>query len=204
MIIEKRKRKDHSVQKKQPVPADYTRMVQSVLEKNFDQELTTLNSLLEGPYFSVHGNIFLDEIVLSVSLLFKDKMNATTIHTSIDYDPHASRPTAEDLLSICLDASGALLQVLFEIKHRKAILDASLSSFEDIPFEWTETEMNKKKIFVRVDRTHPEIEKKTEEWLSQNDPQYQEELQKLEEEQMEAIEAELEKGKFDSGDGNVH
>ena len=93
--------------------------------------------------------------------------------SSADFDPKASQPTAEDVLSTCLDAMGMLFESLLSggsKKNEEALLADSLGSFEKIPMEWTELEVQKRRIFIRFDRSNPKLDHLATDWLKKNDP----------------------------------
>ncbi|MEK6704444.1 MAG: hypothetical protein AABZ06_01520, partial [Bdellovibrionota bacterium] len=110
--MEKRKPINQSISKPplpSKLPPDYLKMVADVFEKNFDHGLKEYSSQKATPsHFETHGEIYPDEIIISVSLVAKGHLAATTIYASSDFDPKASAPSAEDLLSSCVDAIGSV------------------------------------------------------------------------------------------------
>jgi hypothetical protein len=52
----------------------------------------------------------------------------------------------------------------------------SLAALTDIPFEWTEAKLGKRKVYMKVDKANPTLEKLTDEWLSKNDPEHEQRL----------------------------
>src|SRR5258708_38683376 len=96
------RRKQNAI-KSSPIPPDYSKMVAEVFATNFDQALKELTKLKRGLVrFEVSGAIFADEVVLSVSLLIGAELAATTVYASVDYDPVASVPQIQELLSACV------------------------------------------------------------------------------------------------------
>lgn len=188
-MIEKRKRpliknrgKDHvapaPTPKSSPLPKDFLKMIIDVLNKTFHNGLQELAQSKKNPEFVVEGAIFPDEICLSAALVFENQLSATAVHASVDFDPKASAPTAEDLIGVCVDAVGGFFATLFD-PQRKDLMEQvffgeSLSGIDGVPYEWTETKINKRKIFLRVDRANLRVDAMTDDWLKKNDPDYEE------------------------------
>lgn len=156
------------------LPQDYLKMVTEVFTTNFDAGLKALAKVAEGkPYFKVSGQVFVNEVVLCISLMQKGQMAATSVYASVDFDPKASSPTVQDLLSSCVDAAGSVFSYFFAPEHPERIAQvaqSSLAAFEDIPFEWTSVEVDRHKIFLKVDKANPELDQMADDWLRQNDP----------------------------------
>lgn len=169
-----------------PLPLDFTRSVGDIFTGNFTDGLRNLTDLAEGEVsFAAHGAIFSDEILLSVSLIIEGRIPATTVYCSLDFDPKASSPKAEDLLAIGVDAIGGFFDPYLnsdDPAKLDQLLSGTLSAMEEVPFEWTQIEFDKKRIWIRVDKTNPMLEKMTDDWLSKNDPLFSEEEDELEEE----------------------
>lgn len=185
--MEKRK---ESIGRSSPLPSDYLKMVKEVFETNFETGLQALSRLTGNEaWFQASGEVYLEEIVLAISLFQKDRLAATTIYASCDFDPKANSPTLEDLLSHCVDAIGGLLGQLLDstqTEKLEAIADDSLSALEDVPFQWTSVDVNKRRVFIKIDKTNPDLEKAADEWLRKNDPQYRA-REKLEEKETEDL-----------------
>lgn len=190
-MIEKRKLPDNqpiAAIKSTHLPEDYLKMVNEVFSNNFEEGLKVYEQIKEGPYFHSDGGIFSDEIVLSVSLLHKDQMIGTSVHGSIDFDPTASSPTAEELLGAAVDAIGSVYSELLDPSQGETlrqVAEGSLASLENIPFTWTEMKLNKKTAYLKVDKANPKLERMTDDWLKENDPDFQ---KRLDEEQKETEE----------------
>jgi hypothetical protein len=157
------------------LPQDYTKMLQDVLSANFAHELEAFK-MTSPPEFRASGEIYSDEVVLHLSLLETGKLAATTVHASSDFDPKASSPTVEDLLAICVDAAGDLFSALFQLQPdaegTPAILSSSLASLGAAPLAWTEVEVQKRKLFVKVDKSNPVLDQAADDWLAKNDPEF--------------------------------
>ena len=171
------------------IPVDYRKMVEETLRNHFDDTLALLEKQHRVKFsWHVEGRIFSDEVVLAASLLPNSGIAATTGYTSVDFDPKASHPTAEESLSFCVDAMGAIFDSLLaedQVKNRAALVAESLGAFENIPYEWAELEIEKKRVFVRFDRANPKLDTLATDWLAQNDPLSREEDDEFEEESSE-------------------
>jgi hypothetical protein len=122
--------------------------------------------------------IYPTEILLRVTLKGAQELSATTIHASVDFDPQASSPTAQDLLSCCVDGAGSLLDWLVQgdgaAERIEALVSASLSALEGIPWEWSPIEIQGRSVFVRIDKANPALDAMADQWLAQHDPQHRE------------------------------
>ena len=178
--MERRKRKEGqtaATDKGIEIPVDYAKMVAGVFDTNFSEGLDILRSHRKDPVFKVEGVIYADEVLLGVSLIHKDQIAATSAYASVDFDPTASHPKAEDLLAICVDTIASFYALFLDPKEPEKIAqlaEHSLSSFDDVPFDWSGTKIQKRTVFLRVDKANPELEKKAEDWLKSNDPNYEE------------------------------
>ncbi|NDD91756.1 hypothetical protein EBZ37_06700 [bacterium] len=160
-------------------------MLTEVFSTNFSQNIEKLQE--NGDlYFRAEGEIYSDEIVVRVSLGEEGKLQATTVHASSDFDPKASSPTVEDLLAIAVDAIGDVFAALFEAKPdsdgKSPLLASTLSAFSGIPFQWTETEVSKRKLYLKVDKSNPALEQAADDWLAKNDPEFERKLKEAEQE----------------------
>lgn len=165
--MERRKR---TAGKSSPIPGDYAKMVSEIFTSNFDDGLKKIAKLKRGSgRFEVHGAIFLDEVVLSVSLLVGKELAATTVYASMDYDPRASVPTIQDLLSACVDAIGGVFAPLLS-EQTEGLIDQSLSALKKVPFHWTEATVERFKVQVKIDKSNPNLDRMADDWLDRNDP----------------------------------
>lgn len=158
------------------LPPEYLKMVDDVFEKNFEEGLKVLGQHLKKPKFHTSGKIYQDELQLCVSVISEGELAATSVHASCDYDSKANHPTVNDRLADCVDAIGVIWANLLDTEKPEAIEELSarsLTAMENVPFEWTQLEVNKRKIYVCVDKTNPAIDQMTDEWLQKNDPHYQ-------------------------------
>ena len=153
------------------LPSDYLKMVAEVFSGHFSEKIATLKKKGLEPSFQAIGSFYPDEIVLSISLAFKDQMAATTVHASTDYDPAASAPTPEELLSGCVDAAGAVYDVIF--KEIDLLAQGDLTHIPDVPLMWSHLEVNKRGVYVKADKANVALDQAADEWLAKNDPEYQ-------------------------------
>jgi len=168
------------------LPADFTRIVKEVYTTNFGDGMKLLKKQQKAKNsFEVRGAIFTNEIVLAVSLVTDGVMAATTIHCSVDFDPTASTPTAQDMLAICVDAIGSLYGTLLDPakpERISALAEGDLSSFAEIPLEWTKVEFDGRRVYLLVDKSNPTLDEMTDKWLAENDPDMELEEDEFEEE----------------------
>lgn len=160
--------------KHSPLPVDYLKMVKDVFTTNFDEGLQAVNAIKPGTEFVASGSIFPDEIVVSLSLVNQHELAATTGYASIDYDPKASAPTIQELLSACVDGLGALYTQILDTENKERIeqiAEASLSAFEGIPFEWAKLAVEKHNVYLKVDKANPNLDQLADDWLAKNDPE---------------------------------
>ncbi len=154
------------------LPLDFTKMIAGVYTTNFEDGLNALKKLTKAEgIFSVSGKIYPDEIVLSVSLGIKNQLAATTVYCSVDFDPKASSPTAEDLLSLAVDAIGGFYENFLDPKNPKALEQlaaGTLGAMDDVPFEWSKFDFGGKWVYLMVDKANPDLDSAADEWLAKN------------------------------------
>lgn len=165
--------------KSSPLPVDYLKLVGEVFGTNFDSGLKALRKLTKEDFrFEARGQVYPSEIVLGISLIPEKALAATTVLTSADFDPKASAPTLEDLLSKCVDAAGSIFAQLLDPtqpKRLEQVTDESLSALENVPFEWASVTVEKQKLFLKVDKSNPTLDEMTDDWLAKNDPNFRKE-----------------------------
>lgn len=158
------------------LPADYLEMIEEVFQANFSEGLEALSRLGATSRFEAHGAVLPDEILLAVTLLIEGRIAATTFKASVDFDPKASAPTAQDLLAACVDALGVLVgQVLGNgsAEHLAPVLAGRLADHENVPFEWTPTIIEGSRIHLKMDASNPTLDQAADDFLSKNDPDFQ-------------------------------
>jgi hypothetical protein len=156
------------------LPLDFTKVVREVYTTNFADSLKQLAKLQKSKsVFNVHGAIFPNEIVMGISLITDGAITATTVHCSVDFDPTASSPTAQDVLNICVDAIGSLYGTLLDPTKPERIARVAtgeLADLEEIPLEWTKVEFDGRRVWLLVDKSNPTLDEMTDKWLAENDP----------------------------------
>ena len=53
-------------------------------------------------------------------------------------------------------------------------MSGNLDDLGEQPLEWTSMNIEKKRVFVRVDRINPALDQAADAWLRKNDPEYAE------------------------------
>jgi hypothetical protein len=166
--MEKRKR---NALKGSPIPADYAKMVADVFTSNFDEGLKKLNKTKGAKaHFEVYGELFPDEVLMAVSVVTGKELSATTVYGSVDYDPKASFPQVQDLLSACVDAIGSV----FEKGKLEVLAETSLADLDGVPFDWTAVVVERFKVHVKIDKANLGLDQMADDWLNKNDPGFQE------------------------------
>jgi hypothetical protein len=166
-------RRRNTVSKASPLPDDYLKLVAEVFTANFDAGLKKLTQLAgPGWRFEASGSIFSDEIVLCISLLHEEELAATSVYASSDFDPKASAPSIQDILASCVDAIGAIFgQLLGDNPERlEQVASRSLSAMDNVPFHWTEVNVERRRLHVKVDKANPKLDRMADNWLAQHDP----------------------------------
>lgn len=158
-----------------PLPVDYVKMLREVLENNFSKALKALQEKGFKGTFHPSGAIFFDEILLTVSLVPDGKLSSITVHSSVDFDPQASAPKAEELLAACVDAVGSVFgEIMSENDEERLehLAHRPVTSLDEIPLSWTSFEVNKRTVHVKVDSSNPVMEQMADDWLAKNDPDH--------------------------------
>ena len=143
-------------------------MVTETFTTHFEEGIKILEQHQPESQFEAFGEVYADEILIAVSIFGKGNLSATTVYASSDFDPKASAPTAEELLSACIDAIGSIFGLLFVPEKPEAIAQlasTNLSSLENVPFEWTKIEADHREIFVKLDKSNPKLDALADEWI---------------------------------------
>ncbi len=156
------------------LPHDYTQMVIETFTQHFEPHI-------QGSRFEIRGAIYTDEIVVSASVVRPGQLTATTVYASSDFDPKASAPGIQELLAASIDAIATVFEQYFASlaapKSKSTAADNEEGSFI---FDWAETEANRIKLFVRLDHANPVMDELTDQWLAQNDPEFEAKQKELE------------------------
>ena len=162
------------------LPVDYLRMVTDVFAKNFDTALKKFAKIKADPTVSCYGSVYPSEVVVAISISHPDSLAANTFYASMDYDPRASSPKVEELLQLCIDAIAALCEPILNTKkpeELEALAEDSISALDNVPFEWTEVPFEKKRVFMKMDKSNPSLDLKTDDWLAKHDPETKSNIQ---------------------------
>ncbi len=173
-------RRHPTTSKSSPLPLNYIQMVEEVFSNHFDQALQAFQAIRPQSRFLAAGAVFAEEVVTSVSLVSDSHLAATTVHASADFDPKASSPTIQDLLSACVDALGTVWAAVLDAEKPEALAnlaEESLSALDNVPFEWVAVDSNNRKIFVKLDKANPLLDQMADDWLKSHDPNYAESLE---------------------------
>lgn len=158
------------------LPTDYTTIVEELFANHFEKSLETLKKESPSLKIMVMGSIHSNEILLSVSFYSEGAVAATTFHSSVDFDPAASSPKAEELLGTCVDALGSVMTPYLDFsgkektQHRDFFLGPKFPDDLVVPQKWTEIPVERRTVFIRVDKMNPRLELEAESWLNDHDP----------------------------------
>ena len=191
------------------LPVDYLRLVESTLTAALAEGLEKMKLHHPTSEFRANGAIYGDEVLLALTLFHgAGNLSASTVYASCDFDPTASKPGIEAILSACLDAAGDVFTLFLDPESPEKIAqlaDHSLSALEEAPFEWACDTSKKIPVWVRIDKLNPILDDLTERWLKENDPIYKKAAEIIPEEAAaeEFLEERLEAiQKAKSGSGN--
>jgi hypothetical protein len=179
MKHEKRILNSNTTAKPGDLPVDFLRLVEETMEQALEPGLEGIRRIHRESKFSARGAIFADEVILSVSLVHgADVLSATTVHASVDYQPNQDKPGLNDLLAQCVDSIGEVFQFYLDPSRPERVAqlaESSLGALEEAPFEWTPMARGKTPVItvhVKIDKSNPQLDQLTEEWLKKNDPEY--------------------------------
>jgi hypothetical protein len=161
-----------SQSKPSPLPTDYLNMVTEVFHAHFDAALKIYEQNRPGSHFTARGAVCSNEIWIAVSLVSEGKLSGATVYASCDFDPKASAPTAQELLSACVDSIGTVFGTILDEERPETIVlltQDSSAILDQMPAVWTPMEANQREIFIRFDRSNPLLEGLADEWLNKND-----------------------------------
>jgi len=169
--MERRRPPTRPSEKPTPLPPDYLRLVENVFSTNFEKELARIAGSGRAPVFKAGGGLFPNEVVLWVALVQPERMAATTVHSSSDFDLTDEGPEdAEARLAAGVDAIGVIFSELLAPEALSRLRIGSQATLDELPVGWSETKVRDRAIYMMVDSSNPDLEKMTEDWLSKNDP----------------------------------
>ena len=163
------------------LPIDYLRLVESTLTTALEKGLIEMRKIHPISEFQANGTIYGDEVMLTITLFHgENNLSATTVYISADFNPLFEKPTLEEILAACLDAAGSTYEYYLDHTNPEMIEQLSyhsLSALEEAPFDWSPltqvAEMKKIPVWVKMDKSNPRLECLADQWLKENDPEYQ-------------------------------
>ena len=178
------------------LPVDYLRLVESTLTTALEKGLIEMRKIHPISEFQANGAIYGDEVLLTITLFHgENNLSATTVYVSSDFNPMLEKPSLEEILAACLDAAGSTYDYYLDLKNPEMIEQLSyhsLSALEEGPFDWAPlpqvAAMKKIPVWVKMDKSNPRLEGLADQWLIENDPEYQK--KRLPAENQSSIEAE--------------
>lgn len=155
------RRKD-TANKGTKLPRDYLKLVEDVFNKNFGKFLLGEKSSKER--FIVYGELYPDELVLSISLQHPGKsLGMTTCYCSVDYPPPQLRKesgapaaSASEAVQLAVnqsvDATASFFNTFFE-EGRPVDYDMEYRQ------NWTAIDLDKNiRVYIRINRDNPDLE----------------------------------------------
>jgi hypothetical protein len=149
-----------------PLPHDYLKLVCAVFAEAFEGPLAELGAGGRPAVFEAQGELYADEVLLSVSLVAENQARALTVHASADFDVSEGTSAAEGVLAACVDAAASLFKNMLGGDLRIASFNALL---EESPATWTPVHISGREVFLRADLSNPRLERMTEEWLAEHE-----------------------------------
>ena len=143
------------------LPRDYLKLVEDIFNKNFAKQLVIEKGAKEK--FVVNGELFPDEVLLSISLQAPGKsMRMTTCYASVDHPPVAlknesgkpasSTEAVQHSVNLCVDATASFFNNYFT-EGRPLEYDLEYRQ------GWTPVEIDKNtKVYLRINRDNPDLE----------------------------------------------
>lgn len=124
-------------------PVEFSEQIRSVFVQNFENQLGKTTSL------SVTGRIYQKEITLRVGLHSKGELKHFNIEASVDLPPNPTKDENKvfETISIAVDTLASLVADYFENEGE-----------HEIPFTWTETKFEGKKVWIQHSTENPDLE----------------------------------------------
>ena len=162
------------------LPLDYIKMVTDTLTEAIAPGLVEVRKIHPKAQFFADGSIYSDEVLLAITLSQGDQdLFATTVYASADFNPSLDQHSIETVLAACLEGAGSVYHFYLDDVHPSRphriieLLRSSLSALEEAPFEWTKAKMGDAiniPVWVKMDKTNPQLEALADQWLAENDP----------------------------------
>ena len=141
-----------------PIPQDVILQIQELFKENFQKELQDSRVIAEG-------RIYPGEILLRVGYLENGRLAQYNFEVSMPY-ALTKEESALTCLTTCVDAVGSLMAEHFEDPES-----------QELPYSWTESDFEGKKIWVQHSTENSELAKKASQLLNEDEEQlvYEEE-----------------------------
>lgn len=154
-------RKKHRKSATTSLPKDFLRAVTDLFNKQFNKERT-------GSEFLVYGDLYMDEVLLCVSLTNAKSLLAATVYTSLDLPSGVSEKPEQvtEKLKSMVDLTASWFGQSFTDAKAKGI-EGVLESLRDQPDAWQELTWEKEQMFVRLNRENRTLEHAAERFLKE-------------------------------------
>lgn len=130
-----------------PVPQDVIIQIQELFKENFHNELQNMKIIAEG-------KIYPEEILLRVGHIEEGRLTQYNFEVSMPYQL-TKEDSALIALTTCVDAIGSLMAEYFD-KGEEA---------EELPYSWTESLFDGKKIWIQHSAENSTLEKEANQLL---------------------------------------
>ncbi|MBI3557609.1 MAG: hypothetical protein HY074_15215 [Deltaproteobacteria bacterium] len=155
------------------LPRDYLKLVEDIFNKNFAKQLLIEKGSKEK--FVVHGELYPDEVLLSISLHHPGKnLRMTTCYASVDHPPAplkteaglkplSSSEAVQASVNLCVDATASFFNNFFT-EGRPVEYDLEYRQ------SWTPVEIDKNtRVYLKINRDNPDLEAVADAILEQDD-----------------------------------
>lgn len=148
-------------------PSEYIKNIETVFSKSFKLHLE------KGKIVS-EGRIYKEELLLRVGYIENERLKQSNFEISVEYDK--KKDNAVKLIYLMIDVAATMMDEFFMAEND-----------HDFPRNWTEYEVEKRKIYLMYTAVNSELEKQADKLLGE-DP---EKLFQEDAEDLEAIKAQL-------------
>ena len=135
-----------------PLPPDVIDQIKTLIKENFQNEL-------KNSQIFVEGQIYPQEICLRVGFLENGRLSQQNFEVSMEYKMNDTGDSALQCLSHCVDVAGSLMAEHFENPENPP----------ELPYTWTESEFEGKKVWVQFSTENSDLEKKASQLLGEDD-----------------------------------
>jgi hypothetical protein len=174
-------RKKHS-QKATDLPKDFIKAVANLFNKQFLKER-------DDAEFWVYGKLYMNEVLVCVSLSHQKSLRACSFYLSMDLDPAVSAQPEQvtDKIKSMVDVAASWFSQSFsEAKGKQKGLDVILDAMAEMEAEWQATKWDNQDLFVKLNRDNHGLEGAANKFLRDagidpDEDEFEEELAELEE-----------------------